>query len=142
MNKIISISTLLEFSKIDIQNILFAIAITFSVVLLIKWALKEIRSMLDYYYEIRTKEIENARILEEISEKTKKQQESIDILTLAIKELLADRLSQKYRYYKELKYIPEDEYDQYCDMHTVYNKCGGNHTGDKKFEQSMELPVR
>ena len=80
--------------------------------------------------------------MEEIYQKTEKQQNSIDTLTIAIKELLADRLSQKYRYYKELKYIPEDEYDQYCDMHTVYNKCGGNHTGDKKFEQSMELPVR
>lgn len=60
--------------------------------------------------------------------------DQINNLMVANKELLADRINQKYKYYISIQGIPEDEYDEFIAMHKAYNGVGGNHHGDSKFE--------
>lgn len=68
--------------------------------------------------------------------------EQIDALKLANKELLADKINQKYKEYILLKGIPEDEVDEFTSIHFAYKALGGNHSGDAKYEYVMEhLPV-
>lgn len=138
---LLSISTLFDLSKLSVQEVIVDFIIVFSVILTIRWVIQETKQILDAYAKAKEQEHQNAKLLKDLYDKTCEQQEDINALKKALKDLLADRLSEKYNYYKELGYIPEDEYEQYCDMHTSYNGVGGNHTGDKKFEQSMELPV-
>lgn len=58
----------------------------------------------------------------------------IESLIVAQKELLAEKINEKYKYYLSIKGIPEDEYDEFVSMHNAYNGVGGNHHGDAKFE--------
>lgn len=63
-------------------------------------------------------------------------------LMLANKELLAEKINDKYKFYVSIKGIPEDEVDEFTNLHTAYKGCGGNHSGDAKYEYVMEhLPV-
>ncbi len=74
------------------------------------------------------------------NEKNKKQQ--IDSLTLALKELLAAKINEKYKYYISIKGIPEDEVDEFTSLHFAYKGCGGNHHGDAKYNYVIKnLPV-
>lgn len=63
--------------------------------------------------------------------------DQIKNLMTANKELLADRINQKYKYYISIGGIPEDEYDEFVALHKAYNGLGGNHHGDSKFEYCM-----
>ena len=66
----------------------------------------------------------------------------IDSLVNANKEMLAEKINEKYKYYISIKGVPEDEYDEFVSLHDAYNKVGGNHNGDAKFQYCMEhLPV-
>ena len=67
----------------------------------------------------------------------------IQILTDANKEILADRINQKYKHYvNELKGIPSDEVDEFINLHAAYKALGGNHHGDAKYNYVMtNLPV-
>jgi hypothetical protein len=68
--------------------------------------------------------------------------EQINALVLANKEMLAEKINEKYKYYISIGGIPEDEYDEFVSMHKAYNGVGGNHHGDAKFEYCKEhLPV-
>lgn len=58
----------------------------------------------------------------------------IESIIVAQKELLAEKINEKYKYYLSIKGIPEDEYDEFVSMHNAYNGVGGNHHGDAKFE--------
>lgn len=58
--------------------------------------------------------------------------------SVALKVILANELNRKYRYYLELGYIPDEEFDEYVDNHDAYKALGGNHTGDAKFNYIME----
>lgn len=63
-------------------------------------------------------------------------------LMLANKELLAEKINEKYKFYISIKGIPEDEVDEFTNLHTAYKGCGGNHSGDAKYEYVIEhLPV-
>lgn len=61
----------------------------------------------------------------------------IDNLMVAQREALADRINQKYKYYISIKGIPEDEVDEFTNLHTAYKGVGGNHSGDAKYEYCM-----
>lgn len=61
-------------------------------------------------------------------------EKQIESLIVAQKELLAEKINEKYKYYLSIKGIPEDEYDEFVSMHKAYNGVGGNHHGDAKFE--------
>lgn len=77
-------------------------------------------------------------LTDSISEKDKR----IDALVTANKEMLAEKINEKYKYYIELNGIPEDEYDEFVSMHDAYNGLGGNHHGDAKFNYCIaHLPI-
>ena len=66
----------------------------------------------------------------------------IESLVVANKEMLAEEINKKYKYYISIKGIPADEYDEFVSLHKAYNGVGGNHHGDAKFEYCMEhLPI-
>ena len=66
----------------------------------------------------------------------------IESLIIAEKELLAEKINEKYKYYISIGGIPSDEYDEFVSMHAAYKGVGGNSHGDAKFEYCMEhLPV-
>ena len=71
-----------------------------------------------------------------------KKSEQIDSLIDANKEILAEKINEKYKYYISIGGIPEDEYDEFTNMHKAYNGVGGNCHGDAKYEYCMEhLPI-
>ena len=61
----------------------------------------------------------------------------IDNLMAAQREVLADKINEKYKYYISIKGIPEDEVDEFTNLHTAYKGVGGNHSGDAKYEYCM-----
>ncbi|MGN0165902.1 MAG: hypothetical protein ACI39R_06940 [Lachnospiraceae bacterium] len=68
--------------------------------------------------------------------------QQIQNLMIAQREVLADKINQKYKYYIGIKGIPEDEVEEFTNLHTAYKGCGGNHSGDVKYEYCMgHLPV-
>ena len=68
--------------------------------------------------------------------------EQINSLVIAQKEILAEKINEKYKYYISIGGIPEDEYDEFVSMHKAYNGVGGNSHGDAKFEYCIEhLPI-
>lgn len=80
--------------------------------------------------------------IKELADDNKKGHEQIDNLIVANKEMLAEKINEKYKYYISIGGIPEDEYDEFVSMHKAYNGVGGNSHGDAKFEYCMEhLPV-
>lgn len=61
----------------------------------------------------------------------------IDNLMAAQREVLADKINEKYKYYISIQGIPEDEVDEFTNLHTAYKGVGGNHSGDAKYEYCM-----
>lgn len=72
-----------------------------------------------------------------ITDKNETRDNQINSLIIAQKEMLAEKINQKYKYYLSIKGIPEDEYDEFVSMHTAYKQLGGNSNGDAKFEYCM-----
>lgn len=69
-------------------------------------------------------------------------EKQIDRLMVAQREVMADRINQKYKYYISIEGIPEDEVEEFTNLHIAYKECGGNHSGDAKYEYCMNhLPV-
>lgn len=67
--------------------------------------------------------------------------EKLDSLRVANVATLADRINQKYKYYLKIKGIPEDEFDEFVQLHDAYKSVGGNHGIDEKFEKAMKFKV-
>ncbi len=66
----------------------------------------------------------------------------MEAIIVAQKELLADRINQKYKVYLNMRGIPEDEYEEFIALHAAYKGVGGNHNGDAKFDYCMNnLPI-
>lgn len=67
-------------------------------------------------------------------------------LIIAQKEILAEKINEKYKYYLSIDGIPEDEYDEFVSLHEAYKGTGGNHHGDAKFEYCINhlkvIPVK
>lgn len=62
----------------------------------------------------------------------------IEALVVANKEMLAEKINEKYKYYISIEGIPEDEYDEFVSLHEAYNTVGGNHHGDAKFQYCID----
>lgn len=78
-----------------------------------------------------------------IKEEINKMDQSIGSIMVAVKEISADRINEKYKYYLHIKCIPEDEFDEFCNLHNAYKGVGGNSTIDAKFDKAIEeLPVK
>ena len=85
---------------------------------------------------------QSLEIQKELKDSISIRDEQIKALVIANKEMLAEKINEKYKYYISIKGIPEDEYDEFVSMHKAYNGVGGNHHGDAKFEYCMEhLPI-
>ena len=77
-----------------------------------------------------------------ISNSNVENDKQIASLIVAQKEILAEKINEKYKYYLSIGGIPEDERDEFVSLHDAYNGVGGNHHGDAKFEYCMNhLPV-
>lgn len=61
-----------------------------------------------------------------------------ELAEAASREALADRINQRYKYYLQLNGIPEDEVDEFQQLHSAYKGVGGNHSGDAKYEYCMK----
>ncbi len=71
-------------------------------------------------------------------EGSQEDRKKINSLIAAQKEMLAEKINEKYKYYLSIKGIPEDEYDEFVSLHTAYKGVGGNHHGDAKFEYCIK----
>lgn len=66
----------------------------------------------------------------------------IDHIMAAQREVIADKINDKYKYYISIKDIPEDEVSEFTNLHAAYKGVGGNHSGDAKYEYCMNhLPI-
>lgn len=80
--------------------------------------------------------------MENLTRKLDKLNNRLDTLDAANRVLLGDKINSKYKQYLQQKYIPDDEYDEFVNIHSIYNLSGGNHSGDSKFNYCMEhLPI-
>ena len=85
---------------------------------------------------------QSLEIQRELKDSISARDEQIGSLIVANKEMLAEKINEKYKYYISIKGIPEDEYDEFVSMHNAYNGVGGNHHGDAKFQYCIEhLPI-
>lgn len=66
---------------------------------------------------------------------------AIESIKIANRVSLGDRINERYKYYTKIQGIPEDELDEFVNLHDAYNGVGGNHGGDKKFEKAMKYRI-
>jgi len=62
----------------------------------------------------------------------------IDHIMAAQREVIADKINDKYKYYISIKGIPEDEVSEFTNLHAAYKGVGGNHSGDAKYAYCMQ----
>lgn len=85
---------------------------------------------------------QSLEIQKELKDSISARDDRIESLIAANKEMLAEKINEKYKHYIAIGGIPEDEYDEFVGMHRAYNGVGGNSHGDAKFKYCMEhLPV-
>lgn len=110
---------------------------------------KAVLSLLEWFVEklgLETGEMKRRRLdrarFEDIQRELGDSVKKIQDLTRAQREILADRINEKYKCYISLHGIPEDEVEEFTDLHTAYKGLGGNHSGDAKYEYCRDhLPV-
>lgn len=85
---------------------------------------------------------QSIEIQKELRDSIAARDDQIESLVAANKEMLAEKINEKYKYYISIGGIPEDEYDEFVNMHDAYNGVGGNHHGDAKFQYCINhLPI-
>ena len=85
---------------------------------------------------------QSLEIQKELKDSISARDVQIESLVVANKEMLAEKINEKYKYYISIKGIPEDEYDEFVSLHNAYNGVGGNHHGDAKFQYCIDhLPI-
>lgn len=85
---------------------------------------------------------QSLQIQKELKDSITARDVQIDSLIVANKEMLAEKINEKYKYYISIGGIPEDEYDEFVSLHSAYNGVGGNHHGDAKFQYCIKhLPI-
>ena len=85
---------------------------------------------------------QSLEIQKELNESIAIRDAQISSLVIANKEMLAEKINEKYKHYIAINGIPEDEYDEFVSLHDAYNGVGGNHNGDAKFQYCIDhLPI-
>lgn len=85
---------------------------------------------------------QSLQIQKELKDSISARDVQIQSLIIANKEMLAEKINEKYKYYISIQGIPEDEYDEFVSLHSAYNGVGGNHHGDAKFQYCIDhLPI-
>lgn len=66
----------------------------------------------------------------------------IDATKFASQSNLGDKINSKYKRYINLGGIPEDELEEFEQLHKAYKGVGGNHSGDEKYKYCIDkLPL-
>ncbi len=100
------------------------------------------KELKDAQNKLSNKQSELSNLISETIKSGILRDQQIASLMLANRELLAEKINDKYKFYISIKGIPEDEVDEFTNLHTAYKGCGGNHSGDAKYEYVIEhLPV-
>ena len=116
----------------------------------VKTLISETQSEIKQFYENRVHDREQSREIQKeltdsiksIVERNTEKDQQMDNLMAAQREVLADKINEKYKYYISIKGIPEDEIDEFTNLHTAYKAIRGNHSGDAKYEYCINhLPV-
>lgn len=81
---------------------------------------------------------QSLEIQKELKDSISARDNRIDSLIAANKEMLAEKINEKYKHYISIGGIPEDEYEEFVSMHKAYQGVGGNSHGDAKFKYCME----
>lgn len=78
-----------------------------------------------------------------LTETSKNQNKQIEALMCGTKELLGDKIDQRYeKYVKQLHGIPENEVDEFRAIYDAYAGLNGNHGRERKYNYVMtSLPV-
>lgn len=137
------------FLNLDLPSIILGIFIILSAIRLATSILEWLCSKLGIEWRWMRNNREIKSSLEHLSDSIHKIGIQIDGLCIknelaeaASREALADRINQRYKYYLQLNGIPEDEVDEFEQLHTAYKGVGGNHSGDAKYEYCMQhLPI-
>lgn len=134
----------LDFPSVFIGVILILVCIKF-VWELIDWIVSKSGIELKVQREKRHNQELFNNILDKMNEIDGKV-ETINQRTLATevasREALAERINSKYKEYLKNNGIPEDEVDEFVNLHTAYKGVGGNHSSDIKFNYCMDnLPI-
>ena len=72
-------------------------------------------------------------LISDKKQERKSEDDRIDALNAGMAILLRQRLYDFYIAYENEESIPANEWSDIEETHTVYNKLGGNHTGDRLF---------
>lgn len=112
------------------------------------------QSEIQQFAENRKKDREQSLMIQEeltasikgIIERNTAKDNQMNNLMSAQREVLADKINEKYKYYISIRGIPEDEVDEFTNLHKAYKGVGGNHSGDAKYEYCMNhlqvIPVK
>ena len=122
---------------LTVQQLVGAVAGAYAGVKLGCEILKFIKDKLNGYYNIRKNNEKKDESVIKHDEAIEKLARSQELQSVALRMILCNDLNERYLKYRRLGYIPDNEFDEYCDMHTAYNGIGGNHTGDSKFEWAI-----
>lgn len=131
--------------RLDSVSAMAVVIVIMIVFFILGWFIsrrKDISDLWNSWYQNRKKKDELLNMVIENNAKLEKYDQCIESLIVATKEILADRINEKYKKYISIGGIPEDEVDEFTSLHFAYKGCNGNHTGDAKFNYVMEhLPI-
>ncbi len=130
-------------------SVFFILAALKAIVTVLEWGIQKLGIETGWIRKRREeRDLMNEIIasISEIKEELSHKDRQLDHLMIAEREVLADRINQKYKYYISLQGIPEDELDEFNNLHAAYNLVGGNHGGDAKYEYCIShldvIPVQ
>lgn len=92
----------------------------------------------------QTKELFNTIMdkIDKIDEKVEEINKRTIATEKASKESLGERINYKYKEYVKSGGIPEDELEEFVNLHSAYKGVGGNHSSDIKFNYCIDnLPI-
>lgn len=116
--------------------------------------MKEMKNEMQKYNNNRINDRKQSfKIQQQLTDSISKMAESagqnkilIDALLVAQKEMMAEKINEKYKNYIAMDGIPEDEKDEFISLHDAYKGVGGNHHGDEKFNYCINhlkvIPVQ
>lgn len=116
--------------------------------------MKEMKNEMQTYNNNRINDRKQSfKIQQQLTDSISKMAESagqnkilIDALLVAQKEMMAEKINEKYKNYIAMDGIPADEKDEFISLHDAYKGVGGNHHGDEKFNYCINhlkvIPVQ
>ena len=102
--------------------------------------------LIDFYTPYRKQSMEIQKRLEEsvdfLAQSNKTRTQQIEALMAGTKELLGDKIDQKYDKYIQLNGIPSNEVDEFGSVYEAYRALNGNHNRQRKYEYvTNNLPI-